>query len=316
MEPGEFKQLIEQVAGLSRPQRVNLADVLSRGLRQEEMAALIDAVVPRACPHCRSSRLHRNGQADGLQRYRCVDCARSFNALTGTPVARLRHRSKWLSYLECMLQSGTVRRAAALVGIHKNTSFRWRHRFLAGARHDRSVPLEGITEADETYLLESQKGSRQLTRAPRRRGGSARRRGLSHEHDCILVARDRSGRTVDFVTGRAPLKSAHLQRCLTPVVAPDILLVTDGHAAYPVFARPAGIRHSAVTLSAGLRVDGVLHVQNVNAYHSRFKQWLRHFHGVASRYLPNYLGWRWALDANRIRSPAMLLRSALGSSPT
>ena len=315
MEPSAFKKLIEQVAILSRPQRADLADVLSRGLRQEQAAALIDAVVPRACPHCRSSRLHRNGQADGRQRYRCVECVRSFNALTGTPLARLRHRSKWLSYLECMLQSGTVRRAAARVGIHQNTSFRWRHRFLAGAKHDRSVPLAGITEADETYLLESQKGSRQLTRAPRRRGGSARQRGLSHEHDCILVARDRSGRTVDFVTGRAPLQSLHLQRCLIPVVAPDILLVTDGHAAYPVFARQAGIRHSAVTLSAGVRVDGVLHVQNVNAYHSRFKQWLRHFHGVASRYLPNYLGWRWALDANRISSPAMLLRSALGSIP-
>jgi hypothetical protein len=58
-----------------------------------------------------------------------------------------------------------------------------------------------------------------------------------------------------------------------------------------------------------------LHVQNVNAYHSRLKQWLRRFHGVARRYLPNYLGWRWALDGDRISSPEMLLRSALGACP-
>jgi hypothetical protein len=45
------------------------------------------------------------------------------------------------------------------------------------------------------------------------------------------------------------------------------------------------------------------------------KQWLRRFHGVASRYLPNYLGWRWALDGDRISSPEMLLRSALGACP-
>ena len=50
------------------------------------------------------------------------------------------------------------------------------------------------------------------------------------------------------------------------------------------------------------RVDGQIHVQNVNAYHSRFKQWLGRFHGVASKYLPNYLGWRWAIDGERIRS--------------
>jgi transposase-like protein len=214
-----------------------------------------------------------------------------------------------------MLQSGTVRRAAALVGIHKNTSFRWRHRFLTSTKHDRSVPLAGIAEADETYLLESQKGSRHLDRPPRRRGGKARRRGLSREHDCILVARDRTGRTVDFVTGRAPLKPAQLQRCLPPVIAPDILLVTDGHPAYPAFARQVGISHRAVNLAAGVRVAGALHVQNVNAYHSRFKQWLRRFNGVASRYLPNYLGWRWALDGGRISSPEMLLRSALGACP-
>ncbi|MDB5935236.1 MAG: transposase, partial [Massilia sp.] len=126
---------------------------------------------------------------------------------------------------------------------------------------------------------------------------------------------DRSGRTVDFVTGRAPLRPAHLQRCLPPVVAADVMLVTDGHPAYPAFARKAGIHHRAVNLSAGVRVAGALHVQNVNAYHSRFKQWLRRFNGVASRYLANYLGWRWALDGGRISSPEMLLRSALGRVP-
>ncbi len=171
-----------------------------------------------------------------------------------------------------MLQSATVRRAATAVNVHKNTSFRWRHRFLHDTKHDRSVPLAGITEVDETYLLESQKGSRRLTRPARRRGGRARRRGISHEHDCILVARDRSGRTVDFVTGRAPLRPAHLHSCLPPVVAADILLVTDGHGAYRSFARKAGIAHRAVNLSAGVRVAGALHVQNVNAYHGRFKQ--------------------------------------------
>jgi IS1 family transposase len=177
------------------------------------------------------------------------------------------------------------------------------------------LPLGGIAEADETYLLESQKGSRHLDRPPRRRGGTARRRGLSHEQVCILVARDRTGKTVDFVTGRAPLTRVQLWRCLAPVIAPDILLVTDGHPAYRAFAREAGITHRAVNLSAGVRVAGALHVQNVNAYHSRFKQWLRRFHGVASRYLPNYLGWRWAVDGARIGTPEMLLNSALGAFP-
>src|SRR3954464_1974972 len=35
----------------------------------------------------------------------------------------------------------------------------------------------------------------------------------------------------------------------------------------------------------------------VNAYHSRLKEWLRPFHGVATKNLPNDLGWRRTLEA-------------------
>ena len=76
--------------------------------------------------------------------------------------------------------------------------------------------------------------------------------------------------------------------------------MTDGHA---------------VNLHAGIRVRGAAHVQNANAYHRRLRDWLRPFHGVATRHLPNYLGWRWILDAGRIRSPETLLKATLGAFP-
>jgi hypothetical protein len=91
------------------------------------------------------------------------------------------------------------------------------------------------------------------------------------------------------------------------------------HAGKPVagfhraFAREVGIMHAAVNLRAGIRVNGAVHVQNVNAYHSSLRGWLSVFHGVATRYLPNYLGWRWILDARRIGSPESLLKAALGA---
>ena len=55
-------------------------------------------------------------------------------------------------------------------------------------------------------------------------------------------------------------------------------------------ARELGVEHHAVNLSAGVRVDGAWHVQNVNAYHSRLKSWIRKLYGVATCYLPNCLG--------------------------
>jgi len=48
---------------------------------------------------------------------------------------------------------------------------------------------------------------------------------------------------------------------------------------------------------AGVR-EVTLIGQNVNAYHSRYKTWMRRFHGVATSYLDHYLGWFRALDRN------------------
>jgi transposase-like protein len=196
-----------------------------------------------------------------VQRYRCCACGKTFSALTGTPLARLRHRGKWLDYLDGMLDGQSVRRTADRLGVHRNTSFRWRHRFLHLAKEDRPAALAGIAEADELFLLESQKGSRTLDRPPRKRAGVASRRGINSEHVCVLVARDRTGATFDFITGRGAVTTAQLHRYLLPVLDKDVLLVTDSHPAYKAFARAAAISHEAVNLRAGERVRGAVHVQ-------------------------------------------------------
>ena len=85
--------------------------------------------------------------------------------------------------------------------------------------------LKGIVEADETYVLESRKGARGLGRKARRRGGKAKKRGLSREQVPVLMAADRSGTTVSAVLPR--VDAAALAAALDPVVAKDALLVSD-----------------------------------------------------------------------------------------
>jgi transposase-like protein len=216
-----------------------------------------------------------------------------------------------LPYLQCVLESRTVRDAARVVNVHRTTSFRWRHRFVPGAMRDRPKTLSTIVEADETYRLESQKGSRSLTRPPRKRGGVAQRRGINREHDCLLVARDRTGRTLDFHTGRGLVTVGQLHACLGPVLPGDTLLISDGAIVYEDFAELAGITHEAVNVRAGERARGAIHIQNVNGWHSRFESWLVRFRGVASRYLIHYSGWQRVLDDRRLTTPARLLCAAV-----
>lgn len=315
MDGRAFEGLLGLLKYLSARQLEKVHAQLLRMSTRGRAADIIEEAAQEslACPNCQSRRLHRHGKVSGLQRYRCKGCKRTFNALSGTPLARLRLKSYWLDFLDCMFDPATtVREAADSIGVHKNTSFRWRHRFLSVSKTDRPDCLHGIVEADEMYLLESEKGSRNLTRPPRHRGGAATKRGISDEQVCVLVARDRSGQTFDFVTGRGPVTKSQLKTCLPSVLDSDVFLVSDSNAAYRYFALEEKITHRAVNLRAGVRVDGAIHVQNVNAYHSRLRGWLRHFNGVATHYLPNYLGWRWAIDAKRIDSPNTLLRAAIG----
>jgi hypothetical protein len=74
--------------------------------------------------------------------------------------------------------------------------------------------------------------------------------------------------------------------------------------------------HEMVNLCADIRVQGAVHAQNVNVYHSRMRECLRPFHGVATRYLANDLGWRKILDARRIHSPKIVTESTTGNIPT
>jgi hypothetical protein len=79
---------------------------------------------------------------------------------------------------------------------------------------------------------------------------------------------------------------------LKPVVAEDAVLAFDGFDAYGAFAHQNAILHIPIYASRGEHVYEGYHIQNVNAYHSPLKGWMRRFKGVATKSLPIYLAWR------------------------
>jgi transposase-like protein len=222
-------------------------------------------------------------------------------------------RGKWLAHAEALDAGLVLREVSDKLDVAMSTAFRWRHRFLALPKDVKADKLIGIAEADETLFLRSNKGQRRgLNRAPRRRGGKANKRGVSDEQVPVLVARDRAGNTADFVL--EAVDKLHVWIVLTPLLAKDTILCTDGSKALTAVAENIGVTHHPVNLSAGIRVDGPWHVQNVNAYHSRLKEWMRRFKGVATRHLESYLGWFRALDRSCASGPkpALWLAMAVG----
>lgn len=308
----DFQKLLAGVGALSQAQLAALDAAIKSRLGLAGMQAAVTAEVPGAaakpadgdasiadiearfaaaprCPHCRSAEIVKWGRANRLKRYRCKPCGVTFNALTGTPLAQLHKRELWSGHAQALVEGLSLRKVARRLDIHLDTAFRWRHRFLKAPKAAKPKLLEGTIETDETYFLHSRKGTRKLDRPARKRGGKAKKRGLSAEQVPVLIARDRNKTTTDHILADRSTQS--IATVLEPVVAKSAVLVSDGAGAYRAFADKAGIPHVQLNLSQGEHAWGIYHVQNVNNYCSRLKGWMRRFNGVATKYLDSYLGW-------------------------
>lgn len=314
MRQEDFDSLLASLDSLSKGQK----ELVRRAMEGQDDFCKVVAVIESkflehpACPRCQSAKVRRWSRVSGFQRFRCETCGRTFNCLTGTPLARLRKKERWLCMSAALKEGVSLRKAAAACGVSLPTAFLWRHRFLEAAASAKPAKLDGIAEADETYFLESFKGSRKMPRTPRKRGGKAKKRGLSAEQIGVLVARDRHGRTLDAVL---PDRSvASVKAALGPSIDAGNILCIDGGKALrgclkalnvPCRVIPAGRKSHAK--------DPIFHIQNVNAYHGRLKRWMERFNGVATKYLPSYLGWRRICErAVNVHSNLAWLQAALG----
>jgi transposase-like protein len=261
--------------------QTNLGDEI----RERKFAATL------VCPHCASTDVIRFGHFKGRQRWRCKSCLKTFSDYTLSPLFKTRYPDKWIEYVWYMFQGKCLRATAKELEIALPTAFFWRHKILKALQKLDLAPFDGIVELDETFFLYSEKGNKKIAgRAARKRGGTASRRGISREQVCVLVAYGRdSERSLSKVVGTGKIRKTAIDRTMSPLVTPTTIFCTDADRAYRPYCLEKGIHH--IRLRPGQRKNGIYHVQHVNSYHSRLKDWVRRFNGVASKYLDHYLAW-------------------------
>jgi transposase-like protein len=242
MQKDDFDLLLRVVDRLEVGQRERLKAALEAGDEEAAVIAILESRVGPGpgCPHCEAAGARRWRRSHGLTCYRCQACARTFNALTGTPLARLRQKASWLRFAGCLAGRTTVREATRRCSVAKMTSFRWRHRFLR-ADVAQSETLSGIVEADETFFRLSFKGSRcwqdernPPPRPPKKRAMPASKRGSSDEQVLVLIARDRARSTRAVVL---PERSARaLDTAIGDALPKDGVFCSDACRAFAVLA--------------------------------------------------------------------------------
>ena len=265
--------IVDAVGQLSPSDIEDLLSVIQQLRQRREALAEIEARTEHEyhCRDCGSVGRQRWGATrTGVQRYRCRACGKTTSGLSGSTVSRVHRLDLLLEAMRDMLsdQPLSCRKLAAKLGLSKDTIWRWRIRILKalGRVSDRS--FSGIVEADETHQRESRKGSREWVnhqinpkaypepnRLPWYRYTSGRikmKRGLSRFQLPILTVMDRSGKLLfERVINRSvPV----IEAALKDIVAPDVVLCSDGAAAYAKFCAKRGHPHYVLSNKPGARV--------------------------------------------------------------
>lgn len=222
---------------------------------------------PDRCPHCDGAHIQRWGRFGRRQRFRCVDCGRTHSEFTGTAYYRLRRPELWSSFCRCMLESRTVRGAAERTGVHRNTSFRWRHRLLASVGRAERYRLGRCVTVGE---------------------------GQIYGRVWLLIGLDNRGRCASATLGSRRAVPGDVERLLGDRLEhPAVLLSAEGpFGAVARYARSASVRWARAPASDGAKSL----IERPLLYAFRFRRWLHRFYGVAEHYVANYLTWFRLID--------------------
>ncbi|KAA6316071.1 hypothetical protein EZS27_033568 [termite gut metagenome] len=244
------------------------------------------------CPHCSSQDIYGHGTYKGRRRYRCKSCKKSFNDFTGTAVSGIKKTEKFEEYLNLMIESLTIRKASACLGVNMKTVFDWRHKILSSLSAFNRESFSGIVECDDKQVDLSEKGSRKLTRKPyKRHSGRTTRRGVSNDKVSIIAATDRKGNPTMQVAkmGRIDVKS--IEKTIGKYMGKQNILCLDSHPSIVAWASEKQLEHHTFVASKQHLKDSCYHAQHVNSMDNQYERWIKRFVGVATKYLPNYLNW-------------------------
>ena len=249
------------------------------------------------CPICGCIHVVRNGhRKDGVQRYVCRNCGKSFVAASNSIVSSTKKDFPvWEQYIDCMINGFSLRKSANICGIHRNTAFIWRHKILGALQNMAdSVVLDGIIEADETFFSDSYKGNHKrgafiMPRKARKRGKSVHKRGLSHEKVCVPCAVNRKGLSIAKAINLGRVATKDLHSIYDNRIEPNSVIVTDLMNSYRRFATKNGLE--LVQLKGSKSKKGIYNIQHINSYHSELKRFIDRFKGVSTKHLNNYLIW-------------------------
>ena len=234
------------------------------------------------CPHCGATEVYRlQAKTESISPVRkgvwkCKMCRKQFTVTIGT-IFEDSHipLHKWLMaiYLLCSSKKGmSTHQLHRNLGITYKSAWFMAHRIRYAMTQPPLVDkLQGIVEADETYI-----------------GGKAhgkRGRGAGNKVPVFALV-ERVGRVRTFKTERVTAKN--LRQKIRENVEKDSTMMTDEFLAYKNLSQE--FKHFTVNHSAGEYVNGNAHTNTAESFFSILKRGINGvYHHVSEKHLERYL---------------------------
>lgn len=244
------------------------------------------------CPHCKRKMVYKNGTKDGKQRYICTSCGKSFGKTQGTVMYNSHcGEAVWKQIIEDTIRGRAIEETAVNLDLSHHHVFSMRHKILfALEEHAKATPavLNGVCELDETFVLESCKGTEfdsEFWRKPRRHGAVAQSSGISEEYICICTGVQRDGKAVVKAVNRATPSKDEIKEVFADTINKGSLVLSDGAKSYGVLRDEIGCE----VVNASKEKDSFFNINSVNSLHAFIKNKYNQYRGVATKYLNRYL---------------------------
>jgi transposase-like protein len=245
----------------------------------------------RPCPYCGSEHVIRYGKKCGKQRFLCKSCERTFVTTTHTIMSNSHQGiSVWKDVIADTFDGVSIDRTAERLALSHQSVFDMSHKILVALGDIEDSVLGGVSELDETYVLDSYKGKKlpeNVTRSSRKHGAKAQKRGISNEYLCICTGVQRSGKAVAVTVNRAKPTVQELEEAFENRLDKGALLLCDGLRGYTKLGASADCAVKDIN-TAEAHEKKFYNLNLVNNFHSFLKHRYEAYRGVATKYLNRY----------------------------
>lgn len=231
------------------------------------------------CPYCASLRVTA---APKESRYHCNNCKTSFSATVGT----IFHKSKvdlqkWFLAIALVLNARKGISAHQLsrdIEVNKNTAWLMLMK-IRSAMRDQGGLLEGIIEADETYIGGKEKNKHANKRLNAGRGAVGK--------TAVMGMVERGGKVLARKVSATTAKALEFE--IRSNIVKGSHVVTDEWGGYHALSKK-NFDHSIVSHSRGQYVNGIAHTNTIEGFWALLKRGIvGQYHHVTKRHLDAYI---------------------------